>query len=189
MSVGEFVAPEPQPLAPVDDVVHDALKIARQGVRMTVKNHLIVNALRDGLDFDEHGLEEVAAAEYRSLAAASLEGAERAQKEIVRGETMERRVFPGGKPVVVEPDHLRKPLVLRQVAEAYEAAAADTEGLAAVIAEAKRDAWSEVGGTLTSRLTADRVEDDPEYLAFRDERIARFVQEDLLTALRAAREA
>ncbi|MCL2514343.1 MAG: hypothetical protein FWD85_05480 [Microbacteriaceae bacterium] len=182
--MGTFVAPEPQPLAPLDDVVHDALKIAHHGVRMSVKNHLIVNALRDGKPFDERELEEFAAAEYRALAASSREAAGRAQRDIARGEQLTGRVFPGGKPVVVEPEHLRKPIALRQVADAYDAAAADSDELGLLIDEAKAEAWEEVGGTLASRLAMNRIEDDPEYLAFRDERLQHFIEDDLLAALR-----
>ena len=179
-----FVAPEPQPLAPLDEVVHDALKIAHHGVRMSVKNHLIVNALRDDKPFDENELEEFAAAEYHALAASSREAAGRAQREIARAESMSGRVYPGGKPVVVEPDHLRKPLALRKVADAYDAAAVDRDELCLLIDEAKAEAWEEVGSTLASRLAMNRVEDDPEYLAFREERLQRFIEEDLLAALR-----
>jgi hypothetical protein len=186
----QFVPPEPEPLAPLDDVVHDALKIAFHGVRMSVKNHLIVNALRDGKPYDEAELEEFAQREYHALAETNREAAVRAQRDLDReAERMSGRVYPGGKPVVVEPDHERKPLALRRVADAYDEAARDQDELKRLIDEAKAEAWDEIGGTLATRLTSDRVEDDPEYLAFRDERLARFVEEDLLAALRDARPA
>lgn len=186
-SAQPFVPPEPAPLAPLDEVVDDALKIAYHGVRMSVKNHLIVNALRDGKPYDEAELEEFAQHEYRALAETNREAAVRAQRDLDReAERMSGRVYPGGKPVVVEPDHERKPEALRLVADAYEAVAVDHDELKRLIDEAKAEAWDEVGGTLATRLTAERVEDDPEYLAFREERLARFIEEDLLAALRDA---
>jgi hypothetical protein len=185
-AAGRFVPPEPAPLASLDDVVEDALKIAYRGVRMAVKNHLIVNALRDGKSFDEHELEAFARAEYHALAEDNRSAAVRAQNELDRAaDGPSGRIYPGGKPVIVEPDHLRKPLALRRVAEAYDTAAVERSTLARLIDEAKAEAWDEIGGTLAARLAAPRLEDDPDYLAFREERLARFVDQDL-AALRAA---
>ncbi|GAA4162639.1 hypothetical protein GCM10022286_21830 [Gryllotalpicola daejeonensis] len=178
--LGSFVPPEPEPLAPLDDVVEDALKIAYHGVRMAVKNHLIVNALRDGKPFDEAELEEFARGEYHALAETNRDAAVRAQRDLDREEANTGgRIYPGGKPVVVEPDHRRKPLALRAVAHAYDSTAVEHEALKQLVDEAKAAAWDEIGGTLAARLSAPRVDDDPDYAAFRDERLAHFIDEDL----------
>lgn len=178
--VGAFVPPAPEPLAPLDDVIGDALKIAYHGVRMAVKNRLIVNAVRDGKPFDEAELEEFARAEYRELAATNRDAAVRAQADLDREEASTGdRIYPGGKPVVIEPDHRRKPLALRAVADAYDAAAVEPSGLKQLVDEAKAAAWDEIGGTLAARLAAPRIDDDPDYAAFREERIAHFIEEDL----------
>jgi len=188
-NVGEFVPPAPQPLAPLDDVIHDALKIAYHGVRMSVKNHLIVNALRDGKSFDEQELEDFARNEYHVLAVDNRDAAERAQKQLERdADAMEGRVYPGGKPVVVDEDHQRKPVILRAVADAYEDEAVDPAALAILIDEAKAEAWAEIGAVVSARLSQPRIEDDPEYLTFRDERLAHFVDEDLAELVRNAPE-
>jgi hypothetical protein len=188
-NVGEFVPPAPQPLAPLDDVIHDALKIAYHGVRMAVKNHLIVNALRDGKSFDEGELEEFARHEYHLLALDNREAAERAEKQLEHdAEAMDGRVYPGGKPVVVGEDHQRKPLILRAVADAYEDQAVEPGALAILIDEAKAEAWSEIGAVVSARLAQPRIEEDPEYLTFRDERLAHFVDEDLAELIRNAPE-
>ena len=179
-NAGTFVPPEPEPLAPLDEVVEDALKIAYHGVRMAVKNHLIVNALRDGKPFDEAELEEFARAEYHELAETNRQAAVRAQRDLDRDETRTGgRVYPGGKPVVVEPEHRRKPIALRAVADAYDSTAVEPARLKQLVDEAKAAAWDEVGGTLAARLSAPRVDDDPDYAAFREERLMRFVEEDL----------
>ncbi|MFC4244043.1 hypothetical protein ACFOYW_11720 [Gryllotalpicola reticulitermitis] len=189
-NVGEFVAPEPQPLAPLDDVIHDALKIAAHGVRMAVKNHLIVNALRDGKSFDEQELEDFARNEYHLLAVDNREAAERAEHQLKRdADAMDGRVYPGGKPVVVDEDHQRKPLILRSVADAYEGEAVEPAALAVLIDDAKAEAWAEIGAVVSARLAQPRVEDDPEYLTFRDERLAHFVDEDLAELIRNSPEA
>jgi hypothetical protein len=188
-NVGEFVPPAPQPLAPMGDVVHDALKIAARGVRMAVKNHLIVNALRDGKSFDEQELEDFARNEYHLIAEDNRKAADRAEKQLERdADAMDGRVYPGGKPVVVEEDHQRKPQILRAVADAYETEAIEPAALAKLIDEAKAEAWSEIGAVVAARLTQPRIEDDPEYLTFRDERLAHFVDEDLAELIRKAPE-
>ncbi|GAA4189270.1 hypothetical protein GCM10022288_16790 [Gryllotalpicola kribbensis] len=178
--LGRFVPPEPEPLAPLEELVEDALKIAYHGVRMAVKNHLIVNALRDGKPFDEAELEEFARGEYHALAQTNRDAAVRAQRDLDRDETTTGgRIYPGGKPVVIEPEHRRKPLALRAVADAYDTRAVEHDALKKLVDEAKAAAWDEIGGTLAARLSAPRVDDDPDYAAFRDERLAHFIEEDL----------
>jgi hypothetical protein len=178
--VGKFVPPEERPPAPVEEVVEDALKIAYHGVRMAVKNRLIVDALRDGKPFDAHELEELARSEYRRLAQINREMADRAERQLARDESsMGGRIYPGGKPVIVEPEHRRKPEMLRAVADAYETRACEASAIAHLIDEAKVAAWDEVGSALSSRLAMPGPADDPDYLAFREERLARFVEEDL----------
>jgi hypothetical protein len=182
--IGTFVPPEPEPLAPLDDVVEDALKIAYHGVRMAVKNHLIVNALRDSKPFDEQELEEFARREYHELAVTNRDAAVRAQRDLDRDEANTGgRIYPGGKPVVIEPEHRRKPLALRAVADAYESRAVEHEALKQLVDEAKAAAWDEIGGTLAARLLAPRIDDDPDYAAFREERLAHFIDEDLAPLL------
>jgi hypothetical protein len=186
-NIGTFVPPEPEPLAPLEEVVEDALKIAYHGVRMAVKNHIIVNALRDGKPFNESELEEFARAEYHELAATNREAAVRAQRQLDRDETTTGgRVYPGGKPVVIEPEHRRKPLALRAVADAYDSVAVENPALKRLVDEAKAAAWDEVGSTLAARLSVPRIEDDPDYAAFREERLAHFVEEDLATLIQQA---
>jgi hypothetical protein len=188
-NAGTFVPPEPAPLAPLDEVVEDALKIAYHGVRMAVKNHLIVNAVRDGKPFDETELENFARAEYHALAVSNREAAVRAQRDLDRDETRTGgRIYPGGKPVVIEEDHRRKPLALRAVADAYDSTAVEHEALKQLVDEAKAAAWDEIGGTLAARLMAPRVDDDPDYAAFREERLAHFIDEDLAELLKRERE-
>lgn len=183
--LGTFVPPEPGPLAPLDDVIEDALKIAYHGVRMAVKNHLIVNALRDGKPFDESELEDFARTEYHELAETNRDAAVRAQQDLDRDESKTGgRIYPGGKPVVVEPDHRRKPVALRAVADAYDSTAVEHDALKQLVDEAKAAAWDEIGGTLAARLAAPRVDEDPDYAAFRDERLAHFIDEDLAELLK-----
>jgi hypothetical protein len=80
-------------------------------------------------------------------------------------------------------------VILRAVANAYEHEAVEPAALATLIDEAKAEAWSEIGAVVAARLAQPRIEDDPEYLTFRDERLAHFVEEDLAELIRNAPEA
>jgi len=64
-----FVAPETTPDAAIDDVVDDGLIIAVAGVRMTVRNLMIVRALRDNADYDEAWYLDATRAQLLLLAA------------------------------------------------------------------------------------------------------------------------
>src|SRR6187402_2121796 len=66
--VGTFERLPETPAAPLDQVIEDAVMIARSGVRLSVRNSIIVDALRDGLSYDEQRLEDRARAQYLELA-------------------------------------------------------------------------------------------------------------------------
>jgi hypothetical protein len=56
LNLGKFRAPEPIAEAPIKRVVEEGVLIARNAVRMAVKNRIIVDAARDHLDFDDGAL-------------------------------------------------------------------------------------------------------------------------------------
>ena len=64
-----FVKPEPLPETPIDDLVEDGILIAVAGIRMTVRNLIIVRALRDGANYDEGWYIDAVRHEFRALAA------------------------------------------------------------------------------------------------------------------------
>jgi len=64
-----YVAPDQAPVPDLDDVVDDGLLIAVAGVRMAVRNLMIVRALRDNTDYDEGWYLDATRAELLQLAA------------------------------------------------------------------------------------------------------------------------
>jgi len=64
-----FVAPETPPDPIIDEVVDDGVLIAVAGVRLSVRNLMIVRALRDNVDYDEAWYLDATLVELRELAA------------------------------------------------------------------------------------------------------------------------
>jgi hypothetical protein len=64
-----FVEPGPAHEADLDDVIRDGLLLALAGVRMTVRNLMIVRALRDNKDYDETWFLDATLFEFHVLAA------------------------------------------------------------------------------------------------------------------------
>jgi len=178
--VGVFEPPPTRPLTPAQQVIADALAISFHAVKMTVKNQLIVNALRDERPFDHAALTDAARDEYRRLAAASRSTAARLQERLRREDADDEDwEFPGGKSVEIGQEQRRGPTILNSVAAAMEAASRESETLDRVVSDAKAAAWDEIGGALAQRLVAAQVVDDPDYLAKREERIQAFIREEL----------
>jgi hypothetical protein len=166
-------------LSPVEKVIADALTIAAHAVTMTVKNQLIVNALRDGKSFDQPALVAAAQDEFHRLAEASRDTAARVEERLERDAAENAGlVYPGGKPIEVSEEQRRSPDLLRQVAAAMDEVTSDTAVLDRLVADAKAAAWDEVGTALAQRL-AVRPEEDPYYVAGLELRIRTLIREDL----------
>lgn len=68
LPVRRFVPLPPVEPASVERAVEEGLLIARSALVMDVKNHIIVAAIRDGIDFDETALADFVRAEVHKLA-------------------------------------------------------------------------------------------------------------------------
>ena len=64
-----FVAPQPRDDLSIDAVIDDGLLIAVSGVRLAVRNLMIVRALRENADYDEAWYLDATLSELRLLAA------------------------------------------------------------------------------------------------------------------------
>ena len=73
----EFVAP------PLEELVEEGLMIALAGVRMSVKNQILVHTLRDGIELDLAWCEATVGAELGTLAQESADDARRLAGQLV----------------------------------------------------------------------------------------------------------
>lgn len=127
----EFVAP------PLEDLVEEGLMIALAGVRMSVKNRILVHTLRDGVDLDLDWCEQAVGAELAALAQESADDARRLAGQLV-GKRHEVWVDDGE--ARYEPERLpRRQRLLTMMAARLHQLATDEEQVRG-IAIASRDA-------------------------------------------------
>jgi histone H3/H4 len=183
--VGKFHEPAVRPLAPIGAVVSDGLVISLAAVRLSVKNHIIITALRDHDDFDLDALARFARREVIRLADESSETAAR----------IEMGVDPLAEPPFGEREVTRvareasdrRPRVERELSKALRAAANDEAVISEVVCEAQDSASTELRRAVTSKLVAQQFDADPHYDRERATRIRTFVAIDLAELLKPPR--
>jgi len=162
-----FVEPERAPDAPLDDLVEDGLLIANAGVRMTVRNLIIVRALRDGADYDEGWYVDAVKHEFRALAAEKRADAERVAAD--HDTAMER---PGRASHVSDyrsrdaPTLDRRSASLFGVADRLEAEGEDDELATVLVQIAREAALDEIASAI-----GPSVQPSADYLSARKDRM------------------
>jgi hypothetical protein len=147
LNLGKFRAPEPIAEAPIKRVVEEGVLIARNAVRMAVKNRIIVDAARDHLDFDDGALAGLVHIEFDQLA-------EQAEHLLKASHTSRNRAVQNG------------------LAEGLREASMDGELISSIIGEARELAWSEIGTAIIAKLRmAYLPTEDPNYEAERQRRL------------------
>ena len=155
MNLGKYVAPDPVPPAPIERVVDEGVMIATTAVRMAVKNHIIVDALRESLDYDAESLAAVARDELEKLAQQNVTSA-RDQREA------------------------RNIHIHRGLADGIRALADDPDAVSKIVEQSREEAWREVSGAVSTVLAARSVDHrDPDYEAEREKRMRELVNVDL----------
>jgi hypothetical protein len=182
--LGTYEPPEPRDPAPLEDVVSDGMLIAESVVRMTLRNRVIVDALRDGRDLDRAALAAAAAAELESLADHEWESAQRVRfrREGVRLDDP----FPDDDTDEYRVESERRERVHVAMSEAFAARATQRDILDSIVERARKEAWDEVAPVLAQRIMHEEPVADETYVRERDERIATLLALDL-TALAAER--
>lgn len=147
LNLGKFRPPEPVPDAPIERVVEEGVLIARNAVRMAVKNRIIVDAARDHLDFDDGALAGLVHVEFDHLA-------EQAERSLRVSHSSRNRAVQEG------------------LAEGLRQASMDGALISGIIEEARELAWSEIGAAIVAKLhDANIPATDPQYLANRETRL------------------
>jgi hypothetical protein len=133
---------------PFADLLADALLVARAGVRQSVKNVVIVRALRDGADFDADWYADAVRAELESIAVESETDAARLQRELVYARGRHYSAVTARDYVDRDVPTLRKRRkVMLALAVELRALAADDSVVAALIDEARDNALDEIAAT------------------------------------------
>lgn len=179
-------------LAPVEDIVEQGLLVADVAVRMSVKNAIIMNALKEHADYDEEQIAGIARSTLNELAAER----ERDARHIAR---VRREVKDAGRSSWSETAYgtgdsktLRhRQEVYERVAEELRARTEDETYLADAAERARRLAWHEIGDSLKERASHPYYSGghDDDYRDHRDERIAQLIQKDLTELVKQAGQA
>jgi hypothetical protein len=172
---GEYINPPVSPIPSVDRIIEEGVLIAASAVRMTIKNQIIVAALRAHSDFDESMLTDAARADFIRLAEESDETAERLERRREpRTPIHESKVDANRRK-----EHRRRPKVERQLALALRAEADNEQTISSLVARARDDASEELRREVVNRLVSVAVEPDPDYEEFKAGRIAYLLNVDL----------
>ncbi|TPW78370.1 hypothetical protein [Schumannella sp. 10F1B-5-1] len=179
VDVGRY-EPTPTEIAPLERVVDEGVLITETAVRMSVKNAVILSALRDRLDLDRASLAAHAADELRAAADREVAAMERVRDAVAQaaGKPKPRYVGDGagrGEAIDAASERVRPVLVarLRELAD-------DPEHLDELVERARADAWAEIATSFERRAealtTIEQRDDDEERRA---ERLAEFLARDL----------
>lgn len=179
--VGTFEAPPRRPVVSDAHLVDESRMIAHSAVRMALKNRIIVDVLRDRVDFDPDRVAGIARDQLEDLAEQETLTAERLR------ERREQRT--GAAQELFEEDERRDPLreekarrgsIVQQLARSLDADVADDEVVAELVERARQDAWDEIQSSVRRRAeVVAPYEPDTRYAAQRDERVATLVALDL----------
>jgi len=181
VDLGTYVAPEPVAPAPVSRIVADGLLIGDSVVRLTLRNRIIVDVLRDRIDLDRRALGNAAARQLARLADQEWESAERIKFRRDR----QRVDDPLQDYAAFDLEHLQESLrrerIHRASSDAFAARVDDREAIAAIVERARAEAWSEISDVLMTKAgeQAALYERDPDYDAELADRLAKLVDVDL----------
>lgn len=169
-------------LAPVEEIVEQGLLVADVAARMTVKNAIIMNALKRKVDYDEQQIVDMVRDSLEELA----EERERDARHIER---MREEIRSTGRSAWSESEYGNDDnRTLRHRQEVYEGVAAelrrrsaDPEYLSTTAERARVAAWGEIGDSLKERATHPYYAGghSQEYRRAREARIQLLIERDL----------
>jgi hypothetical protein len=144
--------PRPKPArrrkVPFADLLADALLVARAGLRQSVKNVVIVRALRDGHDFDADWYGDAVRTELEAMAVETDADAARLKRELDYAKGRYYEAVTARDYVDRDVPALRKRRkVMIALAAELRARADDEEFLTELIADARANALDEIAAT------------------------------------------
>jgi len=183
VDLGTYERPALIPLPSVDRVVDEGVLIATSAVRMTVKNQLIITAVRDHLDYDPETISRSARDRLVELARENEESADRLEEA-----RADEDAAPDAAPGVDDDDpidalsrqnHRRRPAIYRLLAAALRRQAEDPAAVAALVAKARLEAADEVGRESLRKVSARDFGSEPGYALERARRVRQLLEVDL----------
>ncbi len=172
IDLGTYVAPKRLPPVPLEDLIDEGLLIARAGVRLAVKNLMILKSMRDRADWDVSRFVEAVRQELSNLAeekdgdAARIAAlAEAAQK--LSGDATHQSDYRSGD---VEVLRLRED-VSRGLAARLRELSADDAYVSEFVELAHTSAWEEIAASFEAKLVRAALPPDENYEKDRDERL------------------
>lgn len=166
------------------ELVEDGMLIATAGVRMAVKNLILVRALRDRADFDEDWYVGAVRHEFLALAAEKSDDARRMTEALARASTRRGRARSNADYRRVDAPVLeRRITTLTALADRLTAASQDASEAHELVSAARENALEEIAGAV--QPDGESRQHDPGYEDSRGERLA--LLGDDLDALRDAK--
>ncbi|WP_345761166.1 hypothetical protein [Diaminobutyricibacter sp. McL0608] len=175
----ELESPVPSTL---DHALEEGLMIAEYSARMSVKNRIVVDAIRTESGFDTARYLPVAAAALRELADESDAGGARIAEERELALALDGQGEHIHDYRAIDNVNLRRrERVAEELANALRRRADDEDALAELIETARKDAWVEIGSAIEASLDAfSGVEATKEdYERERPARLNLFIRRDL----------
>lgn len=179
VNLGTFVAPEARPEASLDELVDEGVLIAAAGVRLAVKNLMILKSLRDGLDYDHERYVAAVREELVNLADEKDGDANRVAD--VRERAMRRAGRPEHHSDYRNIDTAtleRREQVSRLLAVRLRERGADDAWAQGIVGDARAAALDEIAASVSATVLGRSILDDEEYRRERPARL-RALSEDL----------
>ncbi|MGN6427308.1 MAG: hypothetical protein ACTHMF_10865 [Leifsonia sp.] len=146
----------PEPAAPTaEQSLEEGMLLAEYATRMAVKNHIVVDTIQYGHDFDPARHTAEAAAMLRELASEQGEAAGRNEEELAQATGMrgDARHPHDYRDVDVANLQLRHTVALA-LADALRAEAESEDELLRIVERSRQDAWDEVSRAIEAGLDA-----------------------------------
>jgi hypothetical protein len=181
IDLGTYRAPAPRPPVPVEDMVDEGVMIVSATVRMAVKNLIIVQALRDHVDFDEDAMLLEVRSELLRLADEKREDADRIEQA---GEQAEGRFGKARHQWDYHESDLEALDLRQQVSRGLAGRLDDLSHDEAfgrdLVKQARESAFDEFAASVEQRLSGiPQTSDDPAYRRGRTDRLRKLVNVDL----------
>ncbi len=172
INLGTYVAPKLREPVHIDDLIDEGLLIARAGVRLAVKNLMILKSVRDHADWDASRYVEAVRQELSNLADEKDGDATRiaalaAEAKTLPGEAKHQADYRSGD---VKALRLREH-VSRGLATRLRELSTDDEYVAEFVELAQTSAWEEVAASLEAKLERAARPPEKDYEKYRHERL------------------